>query len=71
MPWETQSNGSGDSRGGYIIGTTQHQMESIMAGTADQAKAETGPAQAAIASGRPKTPAGVPQVQKGETQQVD
>ena len=42
-----------------------------MAGTADQAKSATEPAQAAIAAGRPETPAGVPQVQKGEIHQLD
>ena len=42
-----------------------------MAGTADQAKPATEPAQAAIAAGRPETLAGVPQVQKGEIHQVD
>ena len=50
-----------------IIGTTHHQMESSMAGTADQARPAAEPAQASIAPGRPETPAGVPQVQKGET----
>ena len=42
-----------------------------MAGTAGQAKAAIKSAQAAIAAGRPETPAGVPQVQKGEIHQVD
>ena len=42
-----------------------------MAGTADQARPAAEPAQASIAPGRPETPAGVPQVQKGEIHQLN
>jgi hypothetical protein len=42
-----------------------------MAGTTGQAKAAIKSAQAAIAAGRAETPAGVPQIQKGEIHQVD
>jgi hypothetical protein len=54
-----------------IIGTTHHQMEFIMLGTAEQDKSAAEPTQAAIALGRPETPAGVSQIQKGEIHQVD
>jgi hypothetical protein len=54
-----------------IIGTAHYQMESSMAGTKDQARPETEPAQASIAAGRPETLAGVPQVHKGEVHQLD
>ena len=42
-----------------------------MAGTADQARPATEPAQASIAPGKPETLAGVPQVQKGEIHQLN
>jgi hypothetical protein len=46
-------------------------MEFIMAGTAGQAKAAAEPTQESSSLGRPETPAGVLQIQKGEIHQVD
>jgi len=46
-------------------------MESSMAGTVDQTTPATNPTQAAIATGRPATPAWVSQVQKGEMHQLN
>jgi len=54
-----------------IIGTTYHQMESILAAMADQAEPATEPAQAATSPGRPEALAGLPQVQKGEIHSLD
>jgi hypothetical protein len=45
-------------------------MEAGQAGTAGQAEAAIKSAPAAIAPGKPETLAGVPQVKKGETQQL-
>jgi hypothetical protein len=54
-----------------IIGKAHHQMDSIVEGTAGQARHSTDPAQAAIEAGRTATSAGVLQVQKAETNQLE
>jgi hypothetical protein len=68
----TNPSGSGDSIGRiYIYGTAHQETEASMATTAEQAKPVPEPTQAAIALGRAETPAGVPQVQKGEIYQLE
>jgi hypothetical protein len=57
--------------GKYIYGTAHHHLESSMEGTANQAIPAIDPAPAPIVAGRPATPAGVPQAQKGETHQLN